>query len=115
MTNSGLYSRKDSVSVIYSVNNTRYSLKIATITKEEFLQWDVKYRSGNIKDCLLQDKVCYINAGAFSRSRERDYIEMIKQSNLLIVDLRFYPNEMMIPFITQYLIPDYNVPQISDR
>lgn len=109
MTNSGLYSTKDSVSVTYRMNNKRYSLKIATITQEDYLQWDAKYKSGNIKDCLLQDKICYLNAGAFSRSREREYLESIKQSNLLIVDLRFYPNEMMIPFITRYLIPDNTV------
>ena len=107
MTMTGLLSTKDSVLIKFSNNNGNISsLKIGTINQDNFEIWDKKYKSGAIKACQLIDDICYMNAGSFVRSEENKYLELLKKSRALIVDLRFYPNEMMIPFITQYLIPN---------
>lgn len=105
-TSNGLLSCKDSASIVYLFKGKIETLNIKNITKDEYYSWDIKYRSGAIPDCQLINNVCYINAGGFVQSREREYLDIIQCADTLIMDLRFYPNEMMVPFIAKYLLPN---------
>lgn len=54
---------------------------------------------------LLNDSVGYINAGAFSHSDRDKYYDRIKDVTTLIFDMRFYPNDYMLFFIDEYILP----------
>lgn len=106
IANEGLLSTKDSATIEYEYSGELKTACIKNITMEEYVSWNVEYRSGAIPDCQLLDKVCYMNTGLFLQSKEKEYLDMIQRSDTLFIDLRFYPNEMMISFVARYLLPN---------
>lgn len=54
---------------------------------------------------IINGNIGYINAGGFNQSDIDKYYDQIKNVSTLIFDMRFYPNDYMLFFIDEYILP----------
>lgn len=101
----GLRSNKDSCAIIFSYQGIVDSVTIPTLFPYEYRDWYITNRTARIPDIDLFDGICYINAGAYKRANCDFYYQKIQQAETVVFDMRFYPENSLMPFIYKFFMP----------
>lgn len=101
----GMLTNNAEVSITLAHNGHISHQLIPTIDLSE-VQGFLSKKSKIIPACqIINDSIGYINAGAFNHSDRDKYQDQIKNVSTLIFDMRFYPNNYMLFFLDEYILP----------
>lgn len=113
MTMMGQYTDSMTVNLSFFYKQNFDNVVIKTITLDSARIWIRENKTALIPACnLIHDTIAYINAGAFRLKEANEYYKIIKKSKVAIFDLRSYPNDFMLFFLSKFFMP-YKTPFVS--
>lgn len=100
----GLMTDSLNIDIVYSNGGNMYQQRVRTIPLDSAHIFKNSYNQTIAACQMLNDTVAYINAGAFEYSRAEEYYQMIKNSSVIIFDMRFYPKTQMFGWLFNYFV-----------